>query len=409
MIVFLILTLSLGRSTPVFFIAVTRHGSRTPETFMPWDDASKWPEGEDGKLTGEGIRQEYLLGLYLKHLYRTKSSLLSQNQSEVTFYSSHYERTYQSGQSLAYGLYQSNLISIPESISLPHKSISLGKYKNRLIDAGKINPVRMNSYKVNALVLPITYCDELLDHMEKKESTVAMKAIYLKYKDVILPISKHFKISQSSAMKRFERVYDSVVSNQFHGFLTPTEFDRRWLERAEKLYIEKRLFLRYKPDYFAKYSASRLLQFISKTLEDRASDKVGKSSKSNKGIVFSAHDSTLQDLLVGLNIYDGVHPPYASILIFELNRDKAGEFHVKIIYNNKELLLPGFRVSASLQMLANYTIERTFFDVADACANIEFLEMTPKPEESSWPLFLLMFNIAITAAALIIIKYIIRK
>lgn len=406
MLFFLNLLLSLARSNPIFFIAITRHGSRTPESFMTWDDNSKWPEGEDGKLTGEGVRQEYLLGLYLKHLYKVKSNLLTENQSEVFFYSSHYERTYQSAQSLAYGLYKSNLVSIPDTISLPHKSISLTKYKGHLIDLGKVNPVHMNSYKVNALLIPPTYCDELIDHMEKKESTVAMKEIYLKYKDVILPISKHFKISQNSGMKKFERVYDSVVSNQFHGYLTPPEFDKKWLERAEKLYIEKRLFLRYKPDYFAKYSGSRLLQFISKTLEDRAS---GKGLNYNKGIVFSAHDSTLQDLLVALNIYDGLHSPYASILIFELNRDKLNELHVKIIYNNKELLLPGVKITASLHLFSNYTVERTFSDVADACANIEFLNMTPDTEQSSWPLSLLVFNVAITAVALIIIKYIIRK
>ena len=396
------LILLLVSSSPTFFVAVTRHGARTPLQFMPWDDSSKWPEGEQGKLTSEGLRQEYLLGLYLQNLYTIKSKLLTEDQSEVTFYSSHYERTYQSAESLAYGLHGLKTISIPESISLPHQSIPTTKYQDHLINIGKVNPVHMNSYKVNALLLPPVYCDELKDHMDQKEGTVAMKKIYLKYKDVIQPISSYFNISLSSAMKKFERLYDSVACNHFHGYLTPKEFDKKWLERADRLYIEKRIFLRYKPDYFAKYSGSRALKFISKALVDKTEGRGG------KGIVLSGHDSTLQDILIALDIYDGTNPPFASILIFELNQ-VSSEFYVKIIYNNKELLLPGLKTSAKLHTFSNYTAERSFTDVADACANIQFLKMTPEAEESAWPLFLLIFNILLTALALIAIKHLIHK
>ena len=398
------LTLLFVSSSPIFFVAVTRHGSRTPEQFQSWDDNSKWPEGDQGKLTGEGYRQEYLLGQYLRHLYKTKSTLLSQNQSELKFYSSHYQRTYQSALSLAYGLYNPKPIPIPESISLPHKSISTTKYKNHLINLSKINPVHMNSFKVNALLIPPIYCEELLDHMEKKEGTVAMKKIYLKHKDVIQPISKYFNISLNSAMKRFERLYDSVFTNLFHGYLTPKEFDSKWLAKAEKLHIEKRIFLRYKPDYFAMYSGSRILEFIRKALVDKSNGRGG------KGIIFSAHDSTLQDILIALNIYDDINPPFASILIFELNQEKPfKDFYIKILYNNKELHLPGLKTSASLHTFSNYTTKRSFSDVSEACGNIEFLKMTADHAQSSFPVLLLTCNLLLTALALFLIKYLIHK
>jgi hypothetical protein len=403
MLAFVLILLVLVQSKPIFFIAVARHGARTPLEFMPWDDDLKWPEGPNGQITAEGLRQEYLLGQYLRQKYMISSNLLTGHQSEVSVFSTNMIRTQLSAQALSFGLFKDNVISIIDPVILPHKSIDTNNYSAFLLNSGQAKAVQMNPYKVDSLLLPPESCEELIEYMEKKSETVSMKKIFLKYKDVLSPIMKHFKASLSEAIKRFERVYDSVVSNRFHSFFVPIEFDDTWLERAEKLYIEKRIFLRYHTDYFAKYSGSRFLRHIIKSLEEKAGNRGG------KGLIYAGHDSTLQDLLIALKIYDGKHPPFASMIIFELNQEEKGDFYVKILYNNKELFIPGLKTTAKLEVFSNYTKERTFIDSADACAKIQFLEMKTEHAKDEGFISLLTFNCLIMSIVLVLIKYLIKK
>jgi len=52
-----------------------------------------------------------------------------------------------------------------------------------------------------------------------------------------------------------------------------------------------------------------------------------------KFALYSAHDYNLAGLLAAMEQFDGVNPPFASTLIFELHKKKGKPF-VNILFNN---------------------------------------------------------------------------
>ena len=62
-----------------------------------------------------------------------------------------------------------------------------------------------------------------------------------------------------------------------------------------------------------------------------------------KMMLFSGHDSTLVPVLCALGLYNDEWPPYASYLAIEVAESTtvAGDFFVRVLYNDKEMPLPG--------------------------------------------------------------------
>ena len=58
--------------------------------------------------------------------------------------------------------------------------------------------------------------------------------------------------------------------------------------------------------------------------------------------LWSGHDTTLVPILAALNQWDGIWAMYASQMQWEIYRDPfSSEYYLRVIYNGKELSLPG--------------------------------------------------------------------
>lgn len=390
---------------PVFFIAVTRHGSRSPEKFVSWDTQERWPEGP-GMLTPEGLRQEYLLGVYLKQRYHTTHNLLSNQYrpEELEIYSTNFNRTHLSAKGLISGLFQGTKISQRKQINLPLDNINLSKYRAR-IDVSQTVPVYMDSEKIHGMLIPQVICKEYKEHIEKGLETKEMKRIYLEYDDVIMTLANYLKTNRKQAQLKFDSFYDSVYCNEFMGFEVPAQFTGNWLKRASKLHVEKYMYLKHSPEYFAKYAGNLLLLQVFKHLQDKLNGK----SDEKKGVIYSAHDSSIQNLLVSLNLFDWKHPPLASMLLIELvkNEDKM---LVRLLYNNQELYLPGNTQTSDFLQFQEYVKRRTFSDDALACRNIAyFVETQEVTELETSYLNLVILNSFLMISAVLGINYLIKN
>ena len=398
--------LTLAIAQPTFFVAITRHGSRSPEKFAPWDTNERWPEGP-GMLTPEGLRQEYLLGVYLKQRYHNTYHLLSKDYvpGEIEIYSSYFNRTQLSAKGLAYGLFEKSIIEEPRGVSLPLTSIISSQYKTQA-HSSVATPIMMNTYTIHGMLVPQTICEEYAEHMKKKLGTVEMNRIYMRYDDVILTVANYLGVNRKVARIRFDEFYDSVYCNEFMGLEVPLQFSGNWMKRATKLHVEKHMYLKHQPDYFAKFPGNLLLLKVSELLQERVNGK----STGKRGVVYSAHDSTVQNLLVSLGLFDWKHPPLASILLIELVLNNEGKYQVRIIYNEKELFFSDKKSAIGHSEFQEFVKLRTFVDNSDACAKIgHFIEVEKIDESETGYLKLLAINFFIMISVLLGINYLIKK
>ena len=398
--------LSLAIAQPVFFVAITRHGSRSPEKFAPWDNNERWPEGP-GMLTAEGLRQEYLLGVNLKQRYQNNFGLISSDYipGQIEIYSSYYNRTQLSAKGISYGLFQGSSIQEPRGVTLPFPSIITSKYKDKITSSVAL-PIMMNKYTINGMLVPQTICEEYVEYIKKKLSTVEMNRIYMRYDDLILTIANYLKVNRKQARLRFDEFYDSVYCNNFMGFEIPGQFTWNWLKRAMKLHVEKYMYLKHEPDYFAKFPGNLLLSKISELLQDRVNGKY----IAKKGVIYSAHDSTIQNLLVALGLFDWKHPPLASLMQIELLVNGEGKYQVRIIYNDKELFLTDKKTTVDFSEFQEFVKTRTFVDNSDACAKIaHFVDIKKVEESETGYVKLLVLNSFIMITVLLAINYLIKK
>eukprot|EP01099_Mayorella_cantabrigiensis_P005422 TRINITY_DN433_c0_g1_i2.p1 TRINITY_DN433_c0_g1~~TRINITY_DN433_c0_g1_i2.p1 ORF type:complete len:196 (-),score=44.60 TRINITY_DN433_c0_g1_i2:99-686(-) len=74
----------------------------------------------------------------------------------------------------------------------------------------------------------------------------------------------------------------------------------------------------------------------------QASSNVEESQSSNftNFVLYSGHDTTILPLTVAYRVSDGYLPHYASTLFWELFK-VDNNFRVRMVYNEKELLIPG--------------------------------------------------------------------
>ena len=117
----------------------------------------------------------------------------------------------------------------------------------------------------------------------------------------------------------------------------------------------------------ARYSGSGFLNHLIQLFDSKIAKNL-----SQKGFVFSAHDTTIMSIFAALKI-KATHPPYASMVIFELHEVNE-QYYVKLIYNNmqgKETENERFKELVFYEKFRSYVKNRTFDNMEEACLNIE--------------------------------------
>lgn len=399
----------------VYFVEVSRHGARAPITFMPWDNKDRWPNGEKN-LLDEGMRQHYILGQYLRSRYIEQSHLLQNtyNSSEIKVYSTNISRTYYSMQSQLLGLYPQEdfsyiVATVPISIESPN------------IEArGPQIPIFTDTKIIEPMLLSEDYCIKFKNHVEEQKLSIEYAQLFKKHQISLGAVANYFNTTKERAVGQFLNVLGSATSNQFMGYSIPYEFDEKWIEKSQKLYIEMRTLLRYSNEYVQKFAASQFFNELISQFEA----KIYKETEL-KATLYSAHDTTIMNIFATLNIPLEVQPPYASIILFELYEFGNG-FRVKLMYNNSPVNLPACESEyCDFSVFKEYVHSRTFRNVTSACENmprfkkyIDKLFMQEKKVESSSSAvtddldghsLMLFINFSLMIIVIISLYYIIKK
>lgn len=298
----------------LFAHVLFRHGDRTPIDPYPndpWKDPSHWTAGW-GQLTNAGKHRHLELGRYLRKRY---ASLLGDTytNNEIYVRSTDVDRTLMSAESNLAGLYPP-------------------------VGPDQWDPV------IQWQPIPVhTVPEELDEVLSAKKPCAAFDLELKKYKhtDEFQAYNKSLEPVYEYVTEHSGRVVDSLTTAQnLYSCLHIEELNNFTLpEWTKKVYpeplrsISARSFAtKTNTPLMARLKAGPLVKEILERFRAKAS---GKLRPDRSVWVYSAHDTTVANLLNALRLFDLHNPPFAACVLLELRQPKSGgEPYVSVYYKN---------------------------------------------------------------------------
>ena len=318
-----------------------RHGDRTPCDIYPNDpyrDSSHWPVGF-GQLTREGKMMHYELGQWLRQRYQ---GFLSSNFSEQEIYvrSTDLDRTLMSAQSNLAGLFP-----------------PAGYWKWNPELAWQPIPIHTVPISQDTLLYNHhTECPKLDVKKNQLKLSTYMASIYTDNKALFDYISIHSGWSVKT-VTQLDYIYDSLLVESRHNKTLP-QWTHRVFPGGKFEQLRNMAFLTDSWD-----EEMKRLQggpFVRELVNQfDAATGTGREGPQKKMVMYSAHDTTISYVLNSLGVYNGLAPPYASLVMFELV-DNDG-WAVKISYRNETdkapyvLTVPGCQQVCPLEQFRRLT------------------------------------------------------
>jgi len=288
-----------------------RHGDRTPiEPYPndPYKDISYWPVSW-GQLTNKGKERHYKLGNYIRVRYN--DFIPHKYSSDGVFVrSTDIDRTLMSAESHLAGLFP------PTDDQLWNPSLQWQPIP--------VHTVSKDEDLLLSLSSPCPLYDKLLNELNQSPEIQAMIA---KNKDLFAYLTEKSGRNVTT-FEDVEFLYDVLFIE--------TRFNMTLPNWTHGVYPEK---LKPLSDFsFAMKAYTKEMQRLRggplvKEMAAQMSD-VAKSLSTKKLFMYSAHDVTVAAFLSALGIFDGIQPPYASMVMVELHEIRPKEFGVQIWYKN---------------------------------------------------------------------------
>uniref|UniRef100_A0A034VI38 acid phosphatase n=1 Tax=Bactrocera dorsalis TaxID=27457 RepID=A0A034VI38_BACDO len=380
----------------IFSHVLFRHGDRTPiEPYPtdPWKNREYWPVGW-GELTNTGKNQHYQLGKWLRQRYNT---LLNETYSENEIYvrSTDVDRTLASALSNLAGLYP------PIGAEIWNKDIawqpipvhSKPEREDKEL-AGKV-PCAAYDYARSALLNSITF-----------------QQLNQRYQYLFDYLTKYSgrKVDTLEAIQRMNNTfYIETLYNR-----TLPEWTKKVYPSADMTYIADFAFsINTYTRRMARLKAGPLI----KEMLQRFGEKARGSLKPDRSVwIYSAHDTTVANVLNTLKLYDMKSPGYTACLLFELRIDEQNQPFVSIFYKNNSaeptlLSIPDCGVSCPLAKMHTIYNDILPVDWEKECrlstmmmpydeANIGLAMGKPSFTNTMRPYYLLISGIFLTTAIL---------
>jgi hypothetical protein len=325
----------------VFVVETCRHGARAPLDVYAWDQGD-WTQGL-GELTPEGMRMHYLNGVEFRSRY--SGSLLSENyfSNEIYVRSTDVNRTIMSAQSQLEGLY-------------PY-----GPTVNSSQVAGAVPPLTVQNVSVIQAKLGLAAIQGQYQPIPIHVVAQEYDTLLLGYKSNVCPIFAQIsaQVQSSADYLAREAAYNSGLKAQVESVFNMTNVDfcdAGWLADAvicdiaagvpapsgltPDLLSQLSEIDSYCNSYFftelgAKLASSEFFKAVITNFDLRIT-----GSTNLRFAFYSAHDTTVAGFLSGLRLFNGVNPPFASTILFELH--KIGSIYfVTVIYNDTPMIVPG--------------------------------------------------------------------
>ncbi|KAL0275198.1 UNVERIFIED_CONTAM: hypothetical protein PYX00_003132 [Menopon gallinae] len=284
-----------------FVVVVFRHGDRAPIKPYPKDpfhSDSCWPNGW-GQLTNLGKLQQFELGKWLRNRY-CKFLPLDYSPHDIYVMASDVDRTLVSAYSNLAGLYEEwlkeNKVRDLEWIAIPVHTI----------------PQHLDSLLV--FKKPCPAYDRLLKNLVSSEEVEIVNEYY---EDLFRALSEHSGMKITNVVDSLQ-LYGTLHVESLHGFQLPS-WTKKYFPEPLKEIAEFASKLSAQTTQLKRLRCGPLLKDILKHIDDKKDCLL-----KQKMWIYSAHDSTISNLLQCMNVYDGAIPPYTATLIFELYRKSAG-------------------------------------------------------------------------------------
>ena len=343
----------------IFVFEIFRHGARSP-SFMDENDIDLCGEQWNGiqELTNSGLRQQYLLGHYIRNKYPDLINYEKYNPKDIEVKATIKNRTIMSARAQLNGIFNNSKIKIknPEKLNIgkPYYLIN-----NNIINKNNIS-FYPNEYPEEIPIHIIDF-EEKLDYLEKNnqcpiiyklrnknKNRKEFKSFLQKYNQTFGEhLLNYYNITNNTD---YFTIFDNV--NQLSSNALCQQFDNRNIklfgnnqEKLKLFYNLSQEFMNLKMIFFyandetndlAYASSSILIRKILLYMERIINDINNNINDSPKLVLFSSHDSTLSSLQGIINILFQIEikpPNFAASYIFELNKEN-NEYHVNIIFNN---------------------------------------------------------------------------
>lgn len=353
----------LSESKVIFVFEHYRHGARSPSDLFENDlDLLKEKWNGNQELTNLGIRQEYLLGNFIRNKYPDLINYEKYNPKEIGVFSTMTNRTIMSARAHINGIFN---IAKKQKLNEKQKNTSIPYYLLNEIDHyNLINislypdyfaeevPVHVIDFKEKLIQLEKNdYCPDIKKLRNKNKERKEIKDFIQKFNDTfgkqLLDIYD-IKDNKDFYMD-YENVNDiciGIIINKFDDRklnLFQNKIDLEALHQTSQEFFKLKTTLVYANDEegnLGYIGASIFMRKILSYMERIINDIKNNVNNSPKLVLFASHDtaiSNMEGILDSLFNIQPLAPTYASSYIFELVEERDNEYFVNFIFNNKTL------------------------------------------------------------------------
>lgn len=302
-------------------VVVFRHGDRTPVRPYhndPYRDRSYWPV-DWGMLTNLGKRQHYDLGQYFRRRY---ADFLPQQYSEKDLYvrSTDVDRTLMSAEADLAGLYPPVKGDIWEN-GLSWQPIP-------------IHTIPEHSDAVLAAKKPCKKYDRLFKKLMQSDY---FRNISRQNHDLYAYLTR-YSGDVINDFEHLEYLYSTLQIETWYNFTLPAWTNSVFPHRMESTAALSFATATYTPA-LARLKTGPFFNELINYFKNRTVTPKGARYYAPKFLIYSAHDTTIANLLNTMGAFDYHCPPYTSTVIFELYKSSEGAY-INAFYKNSSEARP---------------------------------------------------------------------
>lgn len=296
----------------VFVNIIYRHGDRTPVDPYPTDpyNSSYWPQGL-GQLTNIGKRQHFKLGKWLRQRY---STFLPEKYclNDIYVRATDVDRTLMSAESNLAGLYS------PIGSDVWDETIKWQPI-----------PVHTVPEKADAVLAGKKHCPRFDMEVQALLQDDEFKRISLELKPLYDYVSNHSG-KPIFDIQTLEYLYNTLYIENLNKLKLPD-----W---TKDIFPEKLLPWAYLSFQIYCYTAPLQRLKVGPLMTEVVNRLVNKSEgilkPDRKMWIYSAHDTTVANVLMAFGAFEPHCPPYASTIILELRLSATIGYYVSAFYKN---------------------------------------------------------------------------
>ena len=400
----------------IFVFEHFRHGARSPSDLFE-DDLDLMKEKWDGvqELTNVGLRQEYLLGHFIRNKYPNLINYNKYNPKEIEVLSTMANRTIMSARAQINGIFNN---TTSEKIDENKNNLCVPYFLLDEINKFNINNISLypDDFPEEVPVHIIDYNEKLLQ-LEKNNICPVIKDLREENKK-IKEISEFIQKFNESFGEQLLDIYNINDKNYYMDYENVNDIcieaiinkvDDRELNflknkiDIESFYNSSLEFFRLKTSLvyandneglLAYIGSSILIRKILSYMEYKIDNINNNEIQTPNLVILSSHDTAIanmEGIIDNLFNIKVLPPTYASNYLFELNKeDDNDEYYVNLIFNNETLKSIKFNDFQRIIKNNAWTYEET----GKYCGFLkEIKELNDNKEKLNWKVIIIIFSI----------------